>query len=58
MYYDLMKVWVEEIWFKHTQAKYKKLSFQNSMLSFNAFAASLTEWVKKQLLEINVNASI
>ena len=51
MYYDLMKVWVEEIWFKHTQAKYKKLSFQNSMLSFNAFAASLTEWVKKAIIE-------
>ena len=47
-----MKVWVmEEIWFKHSQAKCKRLSFQNSMLSFNAFAAYLTNGVKNQLLE-------
>ena len=46
-------IWVEEIWLKHTQAERKRLGFQNSMLSFNAFAAHLTDGVKNQLLEGN-----
>ena len=50
---DLMKIWVEENWLKHTQAERKRLGFQNSMLSFNAFAAHLTDSVKNQLLEGN-----
>ena len=40
--YDLMKICVEEIWLKYTQAECKKPGFQNSMLSimlFDAFAA-------------------
>ena len=48
---DLMQVWVEEIWIKHTQAECKRLGFQRSMLTFDAFAAHLTDEVKKQLLE-------
>ena len=26
---DLMKIWVEEIWLKHTQAECKRLGFEN-----------------------------
>ena len=32
MDHDLMKVWVEEIWLKHTKAECKKLGSQKSML--------------------------
>lgn len=49
----LMKVWVEEIWLKHVRAECKKLGFQNSLLSFDAFSAHLTDGVKTQLLESN-----
>ena len=31
---DLMKVWVEEIWFKHSHAECKRLRFENSLLTF------------------------
>ena len=40
--YDLMKIWVEEIWLKHTWAECNRSRFQNSMLSFGAFAAHLS----------------
>ena len=41
-----MKVWVKDIWLKHTQAECKKQEFENSMLSFDAFTAHLTDGVK------------
>ena len=50
-----MKIWVEEIWLKHTQAYCKRPGFQISMLSFDAFAAHLTDGVKNQLSEGNSN---
>ena len=53
--YDLMKIWVEEIWFKHTRAECKRPGFQNAMLPLHAFAAHLTDVVKIQLLEGNSN---
>ena len=53
--YDLKKIWVEEIWLKHTQAECKRPGFQNAMLSLHAFAAHLTDGVKIQLLEGNSN---
>ena len=43
---DLMKVWVDAIWFKHSLAECKRLGFQNSMLSFDSFASHLTDGVK------------
>ena len=52
---DLMQVWVEEIWIKDTQAECKRLGFQRSMLTFDAFAAHLTDGVEKQLLESNTD---
>ena len=52
---DLMQVWGEEIWIKHTQAEWKRLGFQRSMLTFDAFAAHLTDGVEKQLLESNTD---
>ena len=51
---DLMKVWVEEIWFKHAHAECKRLKFENSLLTFDAFAVQLTE-AKNQLLEGNTD---
>ena len=48
---DLMKVWIEEIWLKLTQVECKRLGFENSLLSADAFAAHLTDGVKSQLLE-------
>ena len=53
--YDLMKIWVKEIWLKHTQVECKRPGFQNAMLSLHAFAAHLTDGVKTQLLEGNSN---
>lgn len=50
---DFMKVWTEEIWLKNTEAESKRLGFENSLLSFNAFAAYLIDGVKVQLLESN-----
>ena len=44
---DLMHIWVEEIWIKHTQAECKKLGFQRSMLTFDVFAAHITDAVEK-----------
>ena len=46
---------MEETWLKHTQADCKRPGFQNSILSFDAFAAHLTDGVKNQLLEGNSN---
>ena len=46
-----MKIWVEEIWLKHTQTECKRLGSQISILSFNGFAALLTDGVKNQILE-------
>ena len=53
--YNLIKIWVEEIWLKNTQAECKRPGFQNSVLSFDDFAAHLTDGVKIQLLEGNSN---
>ncbi|XP_057304495.1 uncharacterized protein LOC130641631 [Hydractinia symbiolongicarpus] len=50
---ELMKIWVEEIWLKHVLTKCKKLGFENSLLSFDAFSAHLTDGVKDQLLGNN-----
>ena len=50
---NLMKVWVEQISLKHTQAECKRLGFQNIIFSFNPFAAHLPDAVKNQLLKDN-----
>ena len=50
---DLMKVWIEYIWLKYTQAECKRLGFENSLLSFDALAAHLTDGDKPHLLESN-----
>ena len=50
---DLMKVWVEVIWLKHTQAECKRLGFENLLLSFDAFATYLTDGFNVQLLGSN-----
>ena len=48
---DLKKVWVEDIWIKHIRAECQKSGFKNSLLTFDAFAAHLTDDVESQLLE-------
>ena len=48
---DLMKVWVEDIWIKHIRAECQKLGLKNALLTFDGFAAHLTDDVKSQLLE-------
>ena len=50
---ELMKIWVEETWLKHVRTECKKLGFENSLLSFDAFSAHLTDGVKAQLLKNN-----
>ena len=48
---DLKKVWVENIWVKHIRAECQKFGFENALLTFDAFAAHLTDNVESQLLE-------
>ena len=50
---DLMKVWIEEIYLKPAQAECKRLVLENSLLSFDAFAAHVIDGIKAQLLESN-----
>ena len=48
---DLLKVWVEDIWIKHIRTECQKLRFENALLTFDAFAAHLTDDIESQLLE-------
>ena len=48
---NLRKVWADEIWFKHAHAECKKLGFDNSLLTFDAFAVHFNDGVKNQLFE-------
>ena len=50
---DDLTVWIEGIWLKHTQAECERIGFENSLLSFDVFAAHLSDGVKAQLLESN-----
>ena len=47
---ELMHVWLEDIWLKHTKLMSQKLGFENSLLTFDAFSAHKTdeEALKKQ----------
>ena len=46
---DLMKVWLKDIWIKHIRVECQKLGFPNALLTFDAFAARLTDDVENQL---------
>ena len=48
---NLMKVWPEDIWIKLIRAECQKFVFENALLTFDAFAAHLTDDVDSQLLE-------
>ena len=50
-----MKIWVEDIWIKHIRAECQKLGFENAHLTFDAFAAHLTDDVESQLLEAKID---
>ena len=52
---DLLKVWVEDIWIKHIRNECQKLGFENTLLTFDAFVAHLTDDVDSQLLETKTN---
>ena len=47
---DLKKIWIKEIWLKHTQVEQKKLGFQNSMFVFDAFVAHFSDGVKISII--------
>ena len=42
---------MEDIWIKHIRAECQKLGFENALLTFDAFAAHLTDDVESQLME-------
>ena len=42
---ELMHVWLEDIWLKHTKLMSQKLGFENSLLAFDAFSALKTDEV-------------
>ena len=44
-------IWLDEIWLKHVRDESKKLGFENSLLTFDAFSAHLTDFVKQHLLK-------
>ena len=52
---DLLKVWMEDIWIKHIRNECQKLGFENTLLTFDAFVAHLTDDVDSQLLETKTN---
>ena len=52
---DLLKVWVEDIWIKHIRNECQNLGFENTLLTFDAFVAHLTDDVDSQLLETKTN---
>ena len=47
---DVMKVWVDDIWIKDIRAECQKLGSENALLTFDAFAAHLTDDIESQLL--------
>ena len=48
---NLMHVWLEDIWLKHTKAMSEELGFENSLLTFDAFSAQKTDEVEAKLVE-------
>ena len=46
---------MEDIWIEHIRAECQKLGFKNAFLTFDAFAAHLTDDVEDQLLETKTN---
>ena len=48
---NLMHVWLEDIWLKHTKAMSEELGFENSLLTFDAFSAHKTDEVGAKLVE-------
>ena len=52
---QLIHVWVEDIWLKHTKAMPEKLAFQNLLLTFDAFSAHKTDEIQGKLIEKKAN---
>ena len=48
---ELMHVWLEDIWLKHTKLMSQKLGFENSLLTFDAFSAHKTDEVEAKLVQ-------
>ena len=46
---ELMHVWLEDIWLKHTKLMSQKLGLENSLLTFDAFSAHKTDEVEAKL---------
>ena len=48
---ELMHVWLEDIWLKHTKLLSQKLGFENSLLTRDAFSAHKTDEVEAKLVQ-------
>ena len=48
---ELMHVWLEDIWLKHTKLMSQKLGLENSLLRFEAFSAHKTDKVEVKLVQ-------
>ena len=48
---ELMHVWLEDIWLKHTKLMSQKLGFENLLLTFDAFSAHKTDEVEAKLVQ-------
>ena len=48
---QLMHVWVEDIWLKHTKVMLQKLDFENSLLTFDAFSTHKTDEIQGKLIK-------
>ena len=48
---ELMHIWLEDIWLKHTKLMLQKLGFENSLLTFDAFSAEKTDEVEAKLVQ-------
>ena len=48
---ELMHVWLEDIWLKHTKLMSQKLGFENPLLTFDAFSVHKTDEVEAKLVQ-------
>lgn len=48
---QLMQIWTNDIWLKHTKEMSEKLGFENSLLTFDAFSAHKTDDIQAKLIK-------
>ena len=52
----LMKVWLDDIWLEYIKKVSKDIGFENSLLTYDAFAAHKTDDVESKLVENKCDA--